>query len=98
MQFIVCSQCRFKEALGNLACSGWERYDLFPDFQRHRGHEPDGAQVPHLITVQPTEAVADKGYDWPQNHRWLRRHHIISESVGSGPGAASAESRRAADD
>jgi IS5 family transposase len=42
------------------------------------GHEPDGAQMPHLITGSPTETVADKGYDWPQNHMWLQRHGIIS--------------------
>jgi len=52
------------------------------------GHEPDGAQVPHLITGRPTEAVADKGYDWPQNHQWLQRHHIISGIIRKrrGPG------------
>lgn len=52
------------------------------------GHAPDGAaQVPHVMTGRPTEAVADKGYDWPQNHRWLQQHHIISGiRKRSGPG------------
>lgn len=49
------------------------------------GHEPDGAQVPHLITGRPTEAVADKGDDWPQNHRWLQQHHILSGIIRKRP-------------
>jgi IS5 family transposase len=50
------------------------------------GNAPDGAQVPALVTGRPTEVVADKGYDWPQNHHWLRRHRIISGIIRKQPG------------
>jgi IS5 family transposase len=50
------------------------------------GNAPDGAQLPRLVTGTPTEVVADKGYDWPQNHQWLRRRRIISGIIRTRPG------------
>lgn len=50
------------------------------------GNEPDGAQLPRLVTGSPTEVVADKGYDWPQNHQWLRRRRILSGIIRKQPG------------
>jgi IS5 family transposase len=50
------------------------------------GNAPDGAQVPVLVTARPTEVVADKGYDWPRNHQWLRQHQIISGIIRKQPG------------
>jgi len=50
------------------------------------GNEPDGAHLPRLVTGPPSEVVADKGYDWPQNHRWLRRRRICSGILRKRPG------------
>ena len=50
------------------------------------GHAPDGAPLPVLVNGPPTEVVADKGYDWPQNHQWLRRRRILSGIIRKNPG------------
>jgi IS5 family transposase len=50
------------------------------------GNAPDGAQLPRLVTGAPTEVVADKGYDWPQNHQWLWRRRILSGIIRKQPG------------
>jgi IS5 family transposase len=49
------------------------------------GNESDGAQLPILVNGAPTEVVADKGYDWPQNHQWLRRRRILSGIIRKAP-------------
>jgi IS5 family transposase len=50
------------------------------------GNESDRAQLPALVTSRPLEVVADKGDDWPQNHRWLRRRRILSGIIRKQPG------------
>lgn len=48
-------------------------------------NEQDGHQLPLLVRGHPGEVVADKGYDWPQNHQWLRRHRIVSGIIRKRP-------------